>query len=89
MIDLMNNGLNGSSDYIPCPACSQLDEIKQLLSEYQTFTGESPIVSIDLLISEVKMWRAKDSYERKLKTSMISSMVKKLEDNGLQIDENN
>jgi hypothetical protein len=89
MIDLMNNGLNGNSDYIPCPACSQLDEIKQLLSEYQTFTGESPIVSIDLLISEVKMWRAKDSYERKLKTSMISSMVKKLEDKGFQINENN
>jgi hypothetical protein len=89
MIDLMNNGLNGSSDHIPCPACSQLDEIKQLLSEYQTFTGENPIVSIDLLISEVKMWRSKDSYERKLKTSMISNMVKSMEKQGLQIDENN
>jgi hypothetical protein len=89
MIDLMNNGLNGSGDYIPCPACSQLDEIKQLLSEYQTFTGESPIISIDLLISEVKMWRAKDSYERKLKTSMISNMVKSMEKQGVQIDENN
>jgi hypothetical protein len=89
MIDLMNNGLNGSSDYIPCPACSQLDKIKQLLSEYQTFTGESAIVSIDLLISEVKMWRSKEAYERKLKSTMISSMVKNLENKGFQVDENN
>ncbi len=35
------------------------------------------------------MWRAKDSYERKLKTSMISNMVKSMEKQGLQIDENN
>jgi hypothetical protein len=89
MIDLMNNGLNGNSDYIPCPSCSQLDEIKQLLSEYQTFTGESPIISIDLLISEVKMWRSKEAYERKLKSTMISSMVKNLENKGFQVDENN
>lgn len=81
MIDLMNNGLNGKEDYIPCPSCSQLAEINQLLSEYQTFEGESPLITIDLLLSEVKMWRAKDSYERKLKTTMISSFVKKLENN--------
>ena len=43
MIDLMNNGLNGK-EYVPCPSCSQLEEIKQLLSEYQTFEGESPII---------------------------------------------
>jgi hypothetical protein len=80
MIDLMNNELNGK-EYIPCPSCSQLEEIKQLISEYSTFDGESPIISIDLLLSEVKMWRAKDCYERKLKTTMISSFVKKLENN--------
>jgi len=89
MIDLMNNGLNGSNDYIPCPSCSQLEEIKQLISQYQTFDGESPIISIDLLISEVKMWRAKDAYERKLKTTMIANMVKKMENQGIQIDGNN
>jgi hypothetical protein len=85
MIDL----LNGSNGYIPCPSCSQLNEIKQLISEYQTFEGESPIISIDLLISEVKMWRAKDAYERKLKTTMISNMVKKMESEGVQVDGNN
>jgi hypothetical protein len=91
MIDLMNglNGSNGKEEYIPCPSCSQLAEIKQLLSEYQTFDGESPIISIDLLISEVKMWRAKDSYERKLKSTMIANMVKKLENQGFEVDGNN
>jgi type VI protein secretion system component VasK len=84
MIDL----LNGSSGK-QCPSCEQLNEIKQLISEYQTFEGESPIISIDLLISEVKMWRSKESYERKLKSTMISNMVKKLENQGVQIDGNN
>lgn len=88
MIDLMNgiNGSNGKEGYIPCPSCSELDEIKQILSEYQTFQSESPIITIDLLLSELKMWRAKDTYERKLKTTMIGGMVKKLQDNGLQVD---
>lgn len=89
MIDLMGNNLNGSNgkdNYVPCPSCGQLEEIKQLLSEYQTFESESPIISIDLLISEVKMWRSKDSYERKLKSTMIGGMVKKLQDNGFQVD---
>jgi 23S rRNA maturation-related 3'-5' exoribonuclease YhaM len=90
MIDLMN-GLNGSNEkdegnYVPCPACSELEEIKKMLSEYQTFSSENPIISIDLLLSEVKMWRSKDSYERKLKSSMIANMVKNLEANGFEVD---
>jgi hypothetical protein len=87
MIDLIN-GSNGK-EYIPCPSCSQLEEIKQLLSEYQTFEGENPIISIDLLIAEVKMWRSKDSYERKLKSTMVANMIKKMENQGIQIDGNN
>ena len=66
MINLMN-GLNGSNDkenYIPCPSCAELESIKEIISDYQTFDNESPAVTIDLLVSEVKMWRAKDSYER-------------------------
>jgi len=87
MIDLIN-GSNGK-EYIPCPSCSQLEEIKQLLSEYQTFEGENPLISIDLLIAEVKMWRSKDSYERKLKSTMVANMIKKMENQGIQIDGNN
>ena len=95
MIDLMNNGLNGSNgkegdgDFVPCPACSQLAEIKQLIAEYQTFQSESPIITIDLMLSELKMWRSKDAYERKLKTSMISGMVKNLQDHGFEVDDEN
>ncbi len=84
MIDLLN-GSNGKQ----CPSCSQLNEIKQLISEYQTFEEESPIISIDLLIAEVKMWRSKDSYERKLKSTMVANMIKKMENQGIQIDGNN
>jgi hypothetical protein len=87
MIDLIN-GSNGK-EYIPCPSCAQLEQIKQLLSEYQTFEGEDPIISIDLLIAEVKMWRSKDSYERKLKSTMVANMIKKMENQGIQIDGNN
>jgi type VI protein secretion system component VasK len=87
MIDLIN-GSNGK-EYIPCPSCSQLNEIKQLISEYQTFEEENPLISIDLLIAEVKMWRSKDSYERKLKSTMVANMIKKMENQGIQIDGNN
>jgi hypothetical protein len=87
MIDLIN-GSNGK-EYIPCPSCSQLEEIKQLISDYQTFEEENPLISIDLLIAEVKMWRSKDSYERKLKSTMVANMIKKMENQGIQIDGNN
>ena len=90
MIDLMDglNGSNGKNEdsYIPCPSCSHLEEIKEIISEYSTFQGENPSITIDLLVSEVKMWRAKDSYERKLKSTMIGGMVKNLKDNGFQVD---
>ena len=90
MIDLVNslNGSNGKGDYIPCPACTELETIKEIISDYQTFDNESPAVTIDLLMSEVKMWRAKDSYERKLKSTLIASTVKKLQAEGFQIDGN-
>jgi hypothetical protein len=90
MIDLMNalNGSNGKGDYIPCPACAELASIKEIISDYQTFDNESPSVSIDLLVSEVKMWRSKEAYERKLKSTLIASTVKKLQAEGFQIDGN-
>ena len=93
MIDMMNgvngsNGSNGKEDYIPCPACAELETIKSVISDYQTFDNESPSVTIDLLISEVKMWRSKEAYERKLKSTLIASTVKKLQAEGFQIDGN-
>jgi hypothetical protein len=91
MIDLMNslNGSNGKEDYIPCPSCSELASIKEVIEGYSTFDNESPAVTIDLLVSEVKMWRSKESYERKLKSTLIASTVKKLQADGFQFDGNN
>ena len=91
MIDLMNalNGSNGKEDYIPCPACAELASIKEVIENYTTFDNESPAVTIDLLVSEVKMWRSKEAYERKLKSTLIASTVKKLQAEGFQIDGNN
>jgi len=88
MIDLVNslNGSNGKEPYIPCPSCSELESIKQIISDYSTFDNESPSITIDLLVSEVKMWRAKDSYERKLKSTLIASTIKKMQAEGLDIN---
>ena len=91
MIDLMNalNGGTGKEDYIPCPSCAELSSIKEVIEGYSTFDNESPAVTIDLLVSEVKMWRSKEAYERKLKSTLIASTVKKLQAEGFQIDGNN
>jgi len=88
MINLMGE-LNGNGDYIPCPSCSELASIKEVIEGYATFDNESPAVTIDLLVSEVKMWRSKENYERKLKSTLIASTIKKMEAGGLQIDGNN
>ena len=90
MINLMNglNGGNGSEPYIPCPSCSELQSIREVIEGYATFDNESPAVTVDLLVSEVKMWRAKEAYERKLKSTLIASTVKKLQAEGFQIDGN-
>ena len=87
MINLMNS-LNGKEDYIPCPSCAELASIKEIIEGYATFDDESPSITIDLLVSEVKMWRVKDSYERKLKSTLIASTIKKMQAEGLQIDGN-
>ena len=88
MIDLMNslNGSNGSES-VPCPSCAELKAIREILNEYQTFDNESPSVTIDLLVSEVKMWRTKESYERKLKSTLIASTIKKMAAQGLDTDD--
>ena len=80
------NSLNGSSNSIPCPSCAEITTIKEIIDGYATFDTEPPSVTIDLLVSEVKMWRAKDSYERKLKSTLIASTIKKMTAEGLDID---
>jgi hypothetical protein len=82
------NSLNGKEDYIPCPSCAELASIKEIIEGYATFDNESPSITIDLLVSEVKMWRSKENYERKLKSTLIASTIKKMEQQGFQIDGN-
>ena len=90
MIDLMNgiNGSNGKNEdsYIPCPSCSELKTIADIVSNFSIFNNEPLSITVDLLVSEVKMWRSKDAYERKPKTSLISSTIQKLQNNGLEMD---
>lgn len=88
MIDFINGSNKGNEedDYSSCPNCSEIAAIKQVISDYQMFDTESCAVTIDMLVSEVKMWRAKDSYERKLKANLISSTIKKMEAQGFKIN---
>lgn len=88
MINFMEgpNGNNEEGEYDNCPHCNEVKAISEVLSEYQTFDTETCAATIDLLISEVKMWRAKDSYEKKLRTTMISATVKKMEALGFKIN---
>lgn len=79
MIDLMNN-----SDEIPAPMAN--DPIIAMLNDIAIYDGEPPLMVLSSLISEVKMWRAKDEYDKKMKMVMSAAIVKQLEKNGIEID---
>lgn len=77
MIDLMK-------DEIPAPMAT--DPIIAMLNDISVYDGEPPLMTLSMLISEVKMWRAKDEYDKKMKIVMNNAIIKKLEDNGFQVD---
>jgi hypothetical protein len=79
MIDLMNNG-----DEIPAPMAN--DPIIAMLNDIAIYDGEPPLMVLSSLISEVKMWRAKDEYDKKMKMVMSAAIVKQLEKSGIEID---
>jgi hypothetical protein len=79
MIDLMNN-----SDEIPAPMAN--DPIIAMLNDIAIYDGEPPLMVLSSLISEVKMWRAKDEYDKKMKMVMSAAIVKQLEKSGIEID---
>jgi hypothetical protein len=78
MIDLMN-------DEIPAPMAN--DPIIAMLNDIAIYDGEPPLMVLSSLISEVKMWRAKDEYDRKMKMVMSNAIIKQLEKNGIQIED--
>lgn len=76
MIDLMN-------DEIPAPMAT--DPIIAMLNDMAIYDGEPPLMTLSMLISEVKMWRAKDEYDKKAKLVINAAVAKKLQDSGLEI----
>jgi hypothetical protein len=80
MIDLMNND--------SCPSCNELAVIHESLKSHAIYDGEPPLLTLSMLLSEVKMWRAKDDYDKKLKLVVSSGFLKQLKENenGIQMD---
>lgn len=70
---------------IPAPMAS--DPIIAMLNDIAIYDGEPPLMVLSSLISEVKMWRAKDEYDKKMKMVMSAAIVKQLEKNGIEIDD--
>lgn len=77
MIDLNNNG--------NCPSCDELLALKQYVGEYAINSDESIYETIDLMALELEMWRAKDKFANKQKAALTKALVKKLEDENLEI----
>jgi hypothetical protein len=67
-----------------CPSCSELAAMHECLKNYAIYDGESPLISLSMMLTELKMWRAKDEYDRKLKMVLGSAILKQMkeEDNG-------
>lgn len=63
--------------------------MQEALKDYAIYDGESPLVSLSMMLTELKMWRAKDEYDKKLKMVLGSAILKQMkeEDNiGSQMD---
>lgn len=72
-----------------CPSCSELSAIHEALKDYAIYDGEPPLVSLSMMLTELKMWRSKDEYDKKLKMVLGSAILKQMkeEDNsGSQMD---
>ena len=86
MIDLMNNGLNGKSDYIPCPFCREIEIIRKMVNDAAAVKADSLIETLGILLSELRMYRSNDDYQSKLSAAIKRSVIKKLKENGLEMD---
>ncbi len=70
-----------------CPSCMELAAIHESLKDYAIYDGEPPLLALSMLLSEVKMWRAKDEYDKKLKVVMGNAILKQI--NGDDEDDGN
>jgi hypothetical protein len=83
MIDLMGlNGTNGKDGdgFIPCPSCSELSNILDMVNEFKISDSSSTYDVIRLMASELLMHRAKSNYETELKKQFISGISKKIDE---------
>lgn len=62
------------------------DSIISMLEEMALYDGESPEITLSPLISEVKMWRSKDEYDKKVRLNLNSAIIQKLKNSGLSIE---
>jgi len=84
MIDLAS-GTNGFQ--APCSSCLEIDKIREVMDREHVLYNKSVLTSIVLLVAEVKMWRAKEEYDKRLKASYALGMVADaLSPNGQQVD---
>jgi hypothetical protein len=72
-----------------CPSCSELAAIHEALKDCAIYDGESPLISLSMMLTELKMWRAKDEYDRKLKIVLGNAIFKQMkeeDDDGGKMD---
>lgn len=63
-----------------CPSCAELAAIHEYLKGYAIYDGEPPLLSLSMLLSEVKMWRSKDEYDKKMKLVMGNAIFKQIKE---------
>ena len=72
-----------------CPSCSELAAMQEALKDYAIYDGEPPLVSLSMMLTELKMWRAKDEYDKKLKMVLGGAILKQMKEedkSGSQMD---
>lgn len=63
--------------------------MQEALKDYAIYDGEPPLLCLSMLLSEVKMWRSKDEYDKKLKVVMGNAILKQIKEedsSGIQMD---
>jgi len=72
-----------------CPSCSELAAIHECLKDYAIYDGEPPLVSLSMMLTELKMWRSKNEYDKKLKMVLGGAILKQMKEedkSGSQMD---
>lgn len=77
------------SSLITCPSCNELKVIHKQLMDYAICDSEPPLMTLSMLLTEVKMWRSKDEFDRKMKLLMSNAILKQIKESdqdGSQMD---